>query len=91
MEISRIVREILEKRGITGEKEIEEYLSMKPQLTYDPFLMKGMKPAVDMIRDHISKGSMSLSLTVHHDAKKPASSLVGVSVKHLLGEEVVGG
>ncbi|MEE1169756.1 MAG: DHH family phosphoesterase, partial [Anaerovoracaceae bacterium] len=57
MEISRIVRELLEKRGITGEKEIEEYLSMKPQLTYDPFLMKGMKPAVDMIRDHISKGS----------------------------------
>lgn len=57
MNISRIVRQLLENRGITREEEIEEYLSPKPKLTHDPFLMKGMQQAVEMILLHAEKKS----------------------------------
>ena len=57
MDISRIVRQLLENRGITREEEIEEYLSPKPRLTHDPFLMKGMDQAVEMILSHAKKKS----------------------------------
>ena len=37
-QINPIIVELLAKRGIRGEAEINEFLSEKPQKTYDPFL-----------------------------------------------------
>ena len=54
--ITDITKDILTKRGITDEKDIEEYLSLKPQKTYDPFLMKGMEEATELILKTVSEG-----------------------------------
>ncbi|WP_129596679.1 single-stranded-DNA-specific exonuclease RecJ [Anaerophilus nitritogenes] len=44
-----IIYSIIRKKGITNKDEIEEFLSSKPQKTYDPFLMKNMKEIVAKI------------------------------------------
>lgn len=54
---SSVIRKLLQLRGIASEEDIKEYLSPKPQRTYDPFLMKGMKEAVKRILYHAERGS----------------------------------
>ena len=53
--IHPIIREILNKRGITEETEILEFLSEKPNLTYDPFLLKNMEAGVDFLLSSIQQ------------------------------------
>src|SRR5665647_12594 len=48
-EINSIVRELLNKRGVSKEKDILEFLSEKPKKTYDPFLLLNMEAGVDLI------------------------------------------
>lgn len=50
-----IVESILNAKGIQDEKEINEFLSDKPKKTYDPFIIKNMKEAVERIKYHIKK------------------------------------
>lgn len=50
-----IVETILSSKGITDKGDIEEFLSDKPQRTYDPFLIKNMTEAVGRIIYHITK------------------------------------
>ncbi len=57
VEINPIIIEILNRRGIIGERAVEEYLSPVPKETHDPFLMKGMREAVDLVLEHIDRGS----------------------------------
>jgi single-stranded-DNA-specific exonuclease len=52
-----IVEGILRSKGITEKKDIEEFLSDKPQRTYDPFIIKNMTEAVGTIIRHITKGN----------------------------------
>ena len=40
--------EIIGSRGI-GEEELEEFLSSRPRLAYDPFLLSGMSEGVDLL------------------------------------------
>jgi single-stranded-DNA-specific exonuclease len=47
--ISPIIVELLKKRGITEETDILEFLSDKPQKTYDPFLLRDLEAGVDLI------------------------------------------
>ena len=42
-EIHPMIRAILKKRGITEEADLREFLSDKPGLTYDPFLLKNLE------------------------------------------------
>ncbi len=51
-DISPAILRILKKRGITDPADIEEYMSPTPKRTYDPFLMKGMDEASDMIIEY---------------------------------------
>lgn len=51
-----ILRSILRGRGISGEENITEYLSDHPVRTYDPFLMKNMKEAVELILKAAGEG-----------------------------------
>lgn len=46
---SRVIEEILEKRGIIKKYDIEEFLSSKPRLTYDPFLLNNMEAGAGRI------------------------------------------
>ncbi|MCI7145155.1 MAG: single-stranded-DNA-specific exonuclease RecJ [Clostridiales bacterium] len=52
-----IISEILTERGIIEDKDIEEFLSEKPQKTYDPFLLADMRAGVDLLLSEIEKGS----------------------------------
>lgn len=54
--LSNLIIGLLEKRGITGEEDIEEFLSESPQRTYDPFLMLNMEKGVEMVLDAVSRG-----------------------------------
>ena len=54
-EIHPIIREILKKRGFTEEAEILEFLSEKPNLTYDPFLLKNLEAGVDFLLSSIQQ------------------------------------
>ena len=51
-----ILDEILNKRGILAGEERDEYLSPKPERTYDPFLLDGMKAGVDLLISAVEKG-----------------------------------
>lgn len=51
--INPIVLRLLEKRGITGDSEIREFISDRPKKTYDPFLLPDMEAGVDLILDAI--------------------------------------
>lgn len=47
---------LLAARGIHGAKEAEVFLNTKLSDMYDPFLMKGMEPAVERILQALSRG-----------------------------------
>jgi single-stranded-DNA-specific exonuclease len=55
-DIHPIIQKILIHKGIIDIEEMKEFLSNKPQRTYDPFLMKNMGEVVDMVIDHIQQG-----------------------------------
>ena len=48
--------EILNKRGIISEEDIAEFVSDKPQRTYDPFLLPDMEEGVDLILNAADSG-----------------------------------
>ena len=48
--------ELLQKRGIETEEEIREFLSDRPQKTYDPFLLLNMREGVDLILSAVKCG-----------------------------------
>lgn len=52
-----LIEDILASKGITDPDHIKEFLSDRPQRTYDPFLIKNMKEAVEKIKEHIGKKS----------------------------------
>lgn len=51
-----VLTEILRKRGCETQEDIAEFLSPLPRKTYDPFAMKGMREAVDLIVQFIREG-----------------------------------
>ncbi|GAB1475610.1 hypothetical protein MASR2M70_04420 [Bacillota bacterium] len=51
-----IINYLLECREVVGPEAVEEYLSPNPRLTYEPFLLKGMKEASERILSAIEKG-----------------------------------
>ena len=54
---NQIVLELMRLRGIETEEDIAEYLSDLPRRTYDPFLMKNMREATDLILAEAEAGS----------------------------------
>ena len=49
IELTPTILDILQQRGMTDQKDVEEFLSPKPKLTYDPFLLLNMKEGVDFV------------------------------------------
>lgn len=56
MQIHPKIIDLLQRRGITTEKDIKEYFSATPKRTHDPFLMKNMEDAVMLILKTIKDG-----------------------------------
>lgn len=57
MNINPIIKNLLKNRGIESDEDIIEFLSDKPQKTYDPFLLPNMEVGVDLILSEIQKES----------------------------------
>lgn len=51
-----VIAGVLKRRGVLSREDMEEFLSDRPRLTYDPFLMKDMQAAVEVIADAVDKG-----------------------------------
>ena len=56
MELNPSIERILLNRGISTPEDLEEYLSDKPQTTYDPFLLHDMEEGVDLILSAVDMG-----------------------------------
>ena len=56
-----IIREILEKRGITGAETQEEFLAETPKLAYAPTLLTNMDQGVDRLLQAIDAGESSFT------------------------------
>ena len=55
--IRKEVQEILRSRKVETKPAMEEFLSEHPVLTYDPFLLKGVREAIQTIKWHIENRS----------------------------------
>ena len=53
MKLEPKIIELLHKRGIESEEDMEEFLSDRPRKTYDPFLLLNMEAGVDLLMSAI--------------------------------------
>ena len=51
-----ITERILRERGIVSQEDISEFLSDRPQRTYDPFLLLNMEAGVDLLLSEAEAG-----------------------------------
>lgn len=54
--INQIILDLLERRGITENEDVLEFLSGKPQKTYDPFLLLNLEAGVDFVLSAVAEG-----------------------------------
>lgn len=52
-----ILRTLLHQKGIDTQEDISEFLSDRPQKTYDPFLLYNMEAGVDLLLSEIKKNT----------------------------------
>ena len=50
-----ILRSLLHQKGMDSQEAISEFLSDRPQKTYDPFLLYNMEAGVDLLLSEIKK------------------------------------
>ena len=79
MNLNPIFKKLLNNRGITSEEDIIEFLSDKPQKTYDPFLLPHMEAGVDLILSEIAKGT-KICIYGDYDADGITSTTILMSV-----------
>ena len=77
----------MSKRGIVSDEDIIEFLSDKPQKTYDPFLLPNMEAGVDLILSEIEKNS-KIWIYGDYDADGITSTTLMMNVlSHLTNRE----
>ncbi len=54
--MNELLLQILNQRGVTGDEAVREFLSPKPQLVYDPFLLTNMREGVTALLQAIDEG-----------------------------------
>lgn len=87
MEINPIITELLKQRGITSEEDVAEFLSDKPQKTYNPFLLHDMEAGVDLILSEI-KNNSRICVYGDYDADGITSTALMIGVlSHLTDKE----
>ena len=86
MELRPAIVEILKKRGIVTEAGISEFLSDKPRLTYDPFLLLNMERGVDLILSAIEDGK-KICVYGDYDADGITSAALLMDVLRALGAD----
>ena len=87
MELNETIIRLLNNRGIISEGDITEFLSDKPQKTYDPSLLDDISAGVDLILSEIKKGT-KICIYGDYDADGITSTSLMLSVLgHLMPEE----
>ena len=86
MDIRPAIVRILNKRGVVTREEISEFLSDKPRLTYDPFLLLNMETGVDLILSAIEDGRR-ICIYGDYDADGITSVALLMDVLTALGTE----
>ncbi len=79
MNLQPRIKELLYKRGIRTEEDIAEFLSEKPQRTYDPFLLLNMEAGVDFILSAIENNE-KICIYGDYDADGVTSTSVLIEV-----------
>ena len=86
-EYNQTILELLHRRGITGNDEIEEFLSDKPKKTYNPSLLDDLDAGVDFILQKIREGA-KICVYGDYDADGITSTTLMMSVLgHLMPKE----
>ena len=87
MNLNPFIIELLRKRGITTEEDICEFLSDKPQKTYDPVLLADMEAGVDLILSETKKNAR-ICIYGDYDADGITSASLMLSIlAHLTRKE----
>ena len=87
MELNETIIRLLNNRGIISEEDIAEFLSDKPQKTYDPSLLDDISAGVDLILSEIRKGT-KICIYGDYDADGITSTSLMLSVLgHLMPKE----
>ena len=82
-----LILELLKKRGIEKEEDIVEFLSEKPQKTYDPFLLLNMKAGVDFVLKAIRE-KKKIFIYGDYDVDGITSTVILKTVlEHIIGEK----
>ena len=87
MKLNPTIIKLLNNRGIVAEEDIEEFLSDKPQKTYDPSLLEDISAGVDLILSEIERGS-KICIYGDYDADGITSTSLMLSILgHLMPRE----
>ena len=87
MELNETIIRLLNNRGVISEEDIAEFLSDKPQKTYDPSLLDDISAGVDLILSEIRKGT-KICIYGDYDADGITSTSLMLSVLgHLMPKE----
>ena len=81
-----ILKALLETRGISSEEEIKEFLSDRPQKTYDPFLLLNMEAGVDLLLSEI-KNNAKICIYGDYDADGVTSVCILSHVLSMLTDD----
>ena len=87
MKLHPEIYKLLHKRGLRTEQEIAEFLSEKPQKTYDPFLLLNMEAGVDLILSAIEEDK-KICIYGDYDADGITSTAVMIEVLSYLTENL---
>lgn len=87
MNLNSAIETILSKRGISAADDVAEFLSDKPSLTYDPFLLKDMYEGVDLIMMAVETGQ-KICIYGDYDADGVTSVSLMMDVLRRMGADV---
>ncbi len=82
-----IIREILEKRGITGAETQAEFLAETPKLAYAPTLLTNMDKGVDRLLQAIDAGKR-IVIYGDYDADGVTSTVVLLKILRCLTDNI---
>ena len=86
MEINNIIKTLLKNRGIDSDDDIREFLSLKPQKTYDPLLLPDVDAGADLILHEIGNGSRIMIYGDYDADGITATALMMSVLGHLMGD-----
>ena len=88
MDINPKIIDLLRRRGITTDEEIEEFFSDKPKETYDPFLLPDMEEGVDLILSACDNGE-KICIYGDYDADGVTSTVILTEVLSQLTDNII--